>query len=375
MIAAWRGIARTAAARWTRGPLLPAAMIVMWLAMVGAPTTLVGDNVVAAWRDDASYAIGMVAWVVLIAAVVLSCAGGAPAARAAEGRVAGGRIAVLGHATALWLVVAVLGAAGAGEASAWLRWRHPSAETAAGAVVHAPLWTNRAPLRATASTPASMDVELPPSGLRGGRVRWFGAFRLTAGDTGPAGIPTARLALSIDGKPAVDRLVRPDGTGRVSEIFDVPPSARRLGFTLRGGASTVAFDAVPGALRVVGDPVPTFGALLRAGLSFAMVGLSIAMFVLLLGNFMHPAIAVAAGVTVALVASVVGASETATSGVLGVLAPWLPGWMDVDAARALRLGVSTTWTPVVDGALRALAWTAAAVLLAPATPKVEESRA
>ncbi len=370
MMRALRGSARVAAARWTRGPLLPSAMLVMLLAMVAAPPTLFGEQVVAAWRDDASYALGMVGWVVLLSAVVLPVAGGAPGARRAEGRIIGVRVATLGHAAALWLVLAIIAAAGAGEASAWLRLRYPSAEGAGVAPVSAPLWSNAGPLRATASDPLMIDVALPKSGLAGGRLRLSGAFRLTATETGPAGITGARLVVTVDGRPRPERMVRPDGTGRLSEVVDVPPTARRVTLALRSASPSIAFQAVPGAVRVAGDPVPTFGALLRAGWVFAATGLAVAMFVLLLSGWMHPAIALTAGITAAIAAAAFGHGGAEVPDAVVAVARWLPGWVEADPARSLRLGIATTWTPVVDAALRAVLWTAvAAIGAAPADAK------
>lgn len=370
MIRALRGSARVAAARWTRGPLLPSAMLVMLLAMVAAPPTLFGEQVVAAWRDDASYALGMVGWVVLLSAVVLPVVGGAPNARRAEGRIIGARIATLGHAAALWLVLAIIAAAGAGEASAWLRLRHPSAEGGGVAPVSAPLWSNEGSVRASASDPLLIDVALPKSGLAGGRLRLSGSFRLTASESGPAGVTGARLVVTVDGRSRPERMVRPDGTGRLSEVVDVPPSARNVTLALRSASPSIAFHAVPGAVRVAGDPVPTFGVLLRAGWVFAATGVAIAMFVLLLSGWMHPALALIAGITAAIAAAAFGHGGADVPDAVVAVARWLPGWVDVDPARALRLGIATTWTPVVDAALRAALWTAIAVMgAAPADAK------
>ncbi len=365
MTRALLGIARVAVARWIRGPLLIVALMVLGLSLLALPPSLAIGSDILAWRDDASFALGVIGWVSLVAGALLPIMGGAAHARRAEARLAGDRITVSGHLGASWLLISVVASAGAAETSSWLRWRHGPVEVHGASILHTPVWRNHEGLSCAKKSPIRLTIPIAREATVAGTLRVAATFRVTAATDGPSGPPSLTMRYRTDDSPWRERIVRPDGIGRLVETVSCTQKTTKLHLEFTDPATSASLLAVPGGVVVSGAPVPTFGALFRGALIMAAMGIGVASFVMLMSGHVHSALAVTSGIVVATLASALMTHRADVPQWIELIGRWLPGATPVDPSTEFRAGLAPTWGMVNESLAHAMLWTMLAIGVPP----------
>jgi hypothetical protein len=317
-------------------------------------------------RQAAAWAVSAAGALIWLTAMLVPVAGGAPAARAREGRVIGARAADFGHAAAA-LVFLVFVAGALGLASwIWLSSKHGDPDGRAGAaVVRQVVHENDSAFRlrpgdewrsepvVLARHAGTVEVELLP------RVRFAAE---AAPDTGPAAaslevswrsqggrVRTRRVALGAR-RPIVAPLEIGDPDGRPATI----------GLKLSGRAVEAEFER--GAVVALGTRTALFPALVRSLLVVACLAFVLAGVTQWFSGFVGPVIAVSAALTLGLAVAVFRATDFGWLAAAGRVFP-------ADPVAALRLGRETAWPEVLRAfavAGATLAAVAAAAVRGPA---------
>jgi hypothetical protein len=334
-----------------RSPILVVVLAAFALLVASLPES--GGSGTERVRQSVSWILAAGSALLCVTALLVPVVGGAPAARSREARLVGGRPANLAHAAAgLAFLVFLAGALALGS---WLvillRFGNPDGRFE-GAVVRRVAWDNAAAIRvrpgeawtsgkiAPGPHGGSILVEIRP------RVRFLPASGAASLPSRPAGPPELELSWRADGGRTRTRRT-PVATGRpIVEAIELGPGTRSLELGLASAARNVEVRLDAGSFSVLGTRAGCFAVVARALLVVACAASVLGIVAQWFSNFVSPLIAVAAALTLALVAVVAGA-----------VSGWDP--LPVDPVSAFRHGHDTAWTDV----LRAAAAAAVAMLV------------
>lgn len=311
-------------------------------------------------RQATSWMLAAATALLCVTALVVPVSGGAPATRFRESRLLGGRASNFGHALAGLAFLVFL--AGVLALAAWLvillRFGNPDGRFQ-GAVVRRVLWRNEAAIALPPGQSWASEIAAP--GAHAGSVlveirpqlRFPGrggqpspASRPASAPARGAGVPELEISWSADGGKLRSRRVQAQ-TGRpIVETIQVPPGARTIALRVASAGGDVDLGIEPGGMSVLGSRVGCFAVAARALLVVACAASVLGVLAQWFSNFVSPAIAFAAAVTLALAAVVVSAV-------------WGFDLLRLDPVAAFRRGHETAWADVG----RAAAASAAAAVL------------
>jgi hypothetical protein len=341
-----------------RSPIVVVVLAAFALMVASLPGTP-GPGAAERVRQATSWMLAAAAALLGVTALVVPVSGGAPATRFRESRLLGGRASNLGHGLAGLAFLVFL--AGVLALVVWLvillRFGNPDAQFQ-GAVVRRVLWRNEAAISLppgrswTSVIPApgahagSLLVEIRPHVRFLGRAGQPSESAPASAPARGAGPPELELSWSADGGKPRTRRVHAQ-TGRpIVETIEVPLAARTIALGVASAGADVDLGIEPGAMAVLGSRVGCFAVAARALLVVACAASVLGVLAQWFSNFVSPAIAFAAAVTLAFAAVVASAI-------------WGFDLLRLDPVAAFRRGHETAWADVG----RAAAASAAAAVL------------
>jgi hypothetical protein len=315
------------------------ALLAATLADVASPSRVQQVRQGASWLASAASAL------LAVSALLLPVTGGAPGARLRESRIMGRVGADLGHGLAGLVFLAGLAAVLGGVATGWLALRFGDPDgRAEDVVVRNVLYRNAdaftlapgeswraGPFTRDAVTPA-LRIELAP------RIRFVGSG---AQETREHPSPAIEMSWRDDGRLKTRRILLADFR-RHAEVIESPAGGGRaveLGLRLAASGIEAAFE--PGDVTVLGVRSPLLPTLLRAFLAAACLASVVAVATQWFSNFVGPAVAVAAAVTIMIVAGALKAMGPTAVPILSGFLASMP-----DAAAGLRQGHAVGWSDV-----------------------------
>jgi hypothetical protein len=295
-------------------------------------------------RQAGSWMLAAASALLLVTALLVPVAAGAPALRAREARLVGARATNLGHAAAAVAFLVFL--AGVLALLAWivvlLRFGNPDGRFE-GAVVRRIAWRSEGAIVLRAGAPWTSEAIAPPAGTSI-VVEMRPRLRFVAGEapgsapaSAPAGGPRpAELELSwkADGGRTRTRRIPASTAGPIAETLELPAGGRSLVVALSSSAPGVEIEIERGGLVILGARAGCFAVIARALIVAACGAAVLGAVAHWFSNFVAPLIALGAALTLAL-------ATVVASGVAG----WeLPAF---DPVAAFRRGHETAWSDVV----------------------------